>query len=85
MVFKWKIEGFENYIVSEHGHVLRIEYCTRHMHYKSPRFITFNKRNQIRLYKNGSLEYWSKKQLRNKLYKIDSIKVEMKAQITTPF
>lgn len=63
MVFKWKIKGFDNYIVSKEGYVLRTNYKTNHLHYKESRFINFNKRNQLRLYRNNKLEYWSKKQI----------------------
>lgn len=70
MLFKWKIRGFDNYIVSKEGYVLRTEYTTNHLHYKNAKFINFNERNQIRLYRNRNMEYWSKKQIT-----LDPIKV----------
>lgn len=69
MVIKWKIEGFENYGVTKDGHVVRLAYVTNHLHYKSEKVIKCNSRNQFRLYRNGNIETWSKKQLSRKLVK----------------
>lgn len=75
MVFKWEIKGFDLYLISEEGHILRKEYVTKHKHYKSPRFISSNSRNQFRLWRNGKQEVWSKRQLRTVLTPIKPIQI----------
>jgi len=75
MTFCWKINGFDNYIVSKEGYILRSAYVTSALHYKSARFVCPNKRNQFRLWRNGKEEIWSKRQLRNILIRIEPLEV----------
>lgn len=75
MTFKWKIKGFDNYLVSIEGYIFRKSYITKHLHYKNARFISPNGRNQFRLWRNGNQEIWSKRQLRNQLISIDPVHI----------
>lgn len=75
MTFKWKIKGFENYLVSNEGYIIRRSYETSHLHFKNARFISHNSRNQFRLWRNGRQEIWSKRQLRNVLEPIKPIEI----------
>lgn len=75
MTFKWKIKGFDNYIVSCEGFIVRKAYATEHMHYKTARFVRHNSRNQFRLWREGKEEIWSKKQLRNVLVEMKPLEL----------
>jgi hypothetical protein len=74
MTIKWKLRGFDNYFITTEGYVIRGDYVTKHLHFKSIRFISFNSRNQVILYRNGAKEYWSKRQLHRIAYKVKLIK-----------
>ena len=81
-----KIKGFSNYYKTSEGWLIRLEYVTSHQHYKSTRFITFNKRNQARLYRNNKLETWSKRQLNGNLESIEPFELpSYSIIIQTPF
>ncbi len=75
MTFKWKVNGFDNYLVSKEGYIVRVQYKTSHLHYKHARFISHNSRNQFRLWRNGKQEIWSKRQLRHQLIPIKPIEM----------
>lgn len=86
MVITAKIKGFSNYYKTKQGWLIRLGYLTSHKHYKEARFISFNKRNQAVLYRDGKKEYWSKRQLNYALEKIEPFEIQDYCKVKeTPF
>lgn len=66
MIVSYKLRGFSNYLVTDCLNIIRVTHYTKHHHYKEPRFISPNKRNQYVLISDkGGKEYWTIKQLKN--------------------
>ena len=46
MVFKHSISNFSNYVFSKGGYVIRLNYLTKHQHYKGYRLVSYSKSDQ---------------------------------------
>ena len=46
MYFKHSIPNFSNYLFAKGGFVIRLNYVTKHQHYKSVRLVSYSKSDQ---------------------------------------
>lgn len=81
MTFTHAIRGFDRYLVSKEGYILRNRYVTSDLKYKAPRFIDFDKNNRVYLYNNFTSWRPTKIKLRGSLYRIQPIHMGTKSII----
>jgi len=51
MLFKYSIPNFSNYLFAKNGFVIRLNYITKHQHYKGVRLVSYSRSdNRLTLY-----------------------------------
>jgi len=68
MYLKHSIKGFSNYLFAKGGFVIRLNYVTKHQHYKSVRLVSYSKSDQrLTLYDDkGKKQRLSKRAIKNR-------------------
>ena len=68
MMFKYYIKGFSNYVFAKGGYIIRLDYVTKHKHYKSKRFVSYSKSDgRCTLYSDkNKKERLSKRAIKNR-------------------
>jgi hypothetical protein len=67
-MFKHSVKGFSNYLFAKGGYILRLDYTTKHNHYKYKRFVSYSRSdNRCTLYSDkGKQERLSKRAIKNR-------------------